>query len=315
MDFTPYFDRSTAAPGEALPGSRYRRCADSEYRSFPGLNASLLKHPTAAESLHDMQNPKPATASMALGTVLHAAVLEPHKLGAEEWEKHFVLCPTKGLDTKAAALCQAENPGKTMITPEILDNARLCREALLWNDEAQKWLHPEGGRHLEAAGFVFDRQRFQCWRKLRVDLLPAAANYLLDVKTTSRHLGDFAQECWKFGYFLQAAWYLDTHRILTGVTLPWFILIAITTEPPFLSRVVILNNRQPGDPLYAESVIGKARQRLGLDDSERLGRAPVLLNSMRQTIACRERGQALTPAVMRNLFPGYEDETPAFEIL
>jgi hypothetical protein len=315
MNFAPYFDAALPLPGIALEGSRYRRIDDVPYRAFAGLNASLLKAPTAANALHDLTVPREPSGALALGTVLHAAVLEPWKLAPDAWQTHFVECPTSGLNTKAAKACQAENPGKTMITAEILNDARACAQAIVWNDEAQRWLNPEGGRHLEASGLVFDRMRFGCWRKIRVDLLPRTANYMLDVKTTSRALGDFVGECWKFGYFLQAAWYLDTHKILTGIHLDYFVFVAVTTEAPFLSRVFICPNMQPGDPLYADSTLAKARARLGLDDKEQLGRVPVILNSMRQTIAAGEAGTQLTPGRLRTLWPGYEDETPAFTIL
>lgn len=315
MNFAPFFDSSLALPGTPLEGSRYRRIEDAPYRSFPGLNASLLKAPTAANAFHELTHTKEPSGSLALGTVLHAAVLEPWKLSPEQWQEHFVECPTVGLDTQKAKACQAENPGKTMITAKLLDTARECATALTWNDEAQRWLNPDGGRFLEASGLVFDRLRFGCWRKIRVDLLPRAANYMLDVKTTSRALGDFVGECWKFGYFLQAAWYLDTHKILTGVHLDYFIFIAITTEAPFLSRVFVVPNLKPGDPLYSDSVLAKARALLGLDDTERLARVPVILNSMRETNAAVERGQELTPGMLRLLWPGFEHESPAFTIL
>lgn len=279
------------------------------------MNATLLKKSTAAEALHSMTEPEKQTPNKTLGTLLHIAALEPHRLMPETWEESFVLCPTAGLDTKAAREVAAANPGKLLITADLLDSARQCREAILWNDEAQRWLQPEGGRHTEATGIVWDAQRFHCWRKIRLDVLPVKANFIADVKTTSADLAQFERECWKFGYFLQAAWYLDTHRLLTGRTLPYFVFVAVTTAAPFLSRVVIVHNRALGDPLYADSVIGKARMRLGLDDSERLSRAAVILNSMRQTEAARDQGIDLTPGRLRSMWPGYEDETPPFEIL
>ncbi|WP_265595605.1 PD-(D/E)XK nuclease-like domain-containing protein [Verrucomicrobium sp. BvORR106] len=324
--FTEYFDVNTPLPGKrsAEFGGYILDCPEPAYRSWPGVNASVLKERTPCEMLHNMMASPKSTAALTEGTLLHWAVLEQWRFAA--WRDHMVVSPTKGLDTKAAEEVRFANPGKLVVTDELVIQANKCMDAVRANDRAMAWLSgidpdhgnaPKSPVAREATGVVWDGQH-GVWRKIRVDLYPAVHRVMLDVKTSAAPLSQWFKECLKWGYFDQAAWYLDTHYRLTGEWRAW-LWIVVTKSEPFMCRVFRLTTPKPTDPLYAESSYCKARQRLGLDPVPpnggfKLGRLQMFLNSARETEQLRSLGVEMHPRLLRQTWPAYEDETPEYEI-
>ncbi|MES2706103.1 MAG: PD-(D/E)XK nuclease-like domain-containing protein [Verrucomicrobiota bacterium] len=305
-DFSGYL-RPPAAP------KGYHQMDGAAYHAFPAVNSTLLKPPTQAEMLHGKMQPPEASDSkpaLVLGTLTHAVCLEPWKFGADEWEKHFALCPTGALDTKAAAAERKLNPGKLLVTPDLLDLAvRIRHEAIETNPDAIRYLSSPDGMK-EATGIVWDPD-FQCPRKMRVDYLPrngaAFGNYLLDIKTTRKPLHEFEREAWKLGYYTQAAWYLDTHELMTGHRPDMWVWLVVTNTEPFMSALYFMRNIPRGHVLYNEaSKLRQARERLGLDDSPRIGRLPAFLAAARETEALRADGLELDQTTMRRVWTAYE---------
>ncbi len=315
-DFSPYL-----APPSAP--AAYHQMEEAAYHAFPAVSSGLLKECTQAEMLFNRMKPSDDgedKVDRVLGTLTHAIILEPWKFGLLEWEKHYVLCPTKGLDTKAAEETRANNPGKLLVTAELLDIAmRIRREAIETNPDALRFLSSPNGMK-EATGIVWDT-KFSCARKIRVDYLPmsgtAIGDYLLDIKTTRKSLGGFENEAWNLGYYQQAAYYLDTHEILTGHRPACWRWLVTTKTEPFMSRVFFMRNLKPTDPLYKDPKckLRQVRERLGLDDSPRIGRLPQFLSAARETQAFRGSLTENMPlAEVRRIWTGYEqsDETEIF---
>lgn len=303
-DFRPYL-----APPKAAKG--YHQLGEREYHAFPAVSSGLLKNPTQAEMLHEkMQSEDETTEALTLGTLTHAICLEPWKFGQEEWEKHFVLCPTKGLNTQAAEATRRDNPGKLLVTPDLLDLAvRIRKEAVETNPDAIRYLNSPDGMK-EATGIVWDPV-FQCSRRIRVDYLPrngkAFGNYLLDIKTTRKPLHEFEREAWHQGYYQQAAFYLDTHELMTGHRPDMWVWLVLTNTEPLMSAVFYMRNLSGTHPLYNEtSKLRQARERLGLDDSARLGRLPMFLAAARETEVLRAEGAELDQHTLRRVWAGYE---------
>lgn len=308
----PSFTGYLSPPGSAFKG--YQAMDEGAYHAFPAVSGGLLAETTQAEMLFNRQKPPSAgndSESLVLGTLVHAVCLEPWKFGLTEWEKHFALCPTKGLDTKAANEVRAANPGKLLVTPELLDTAsRIRKEAIETNPDAVKYLSSPNGM-AEATCITWDPV-FQCSRKIRVDYLPrsgsAFGNYLLDIKTTRKPLHSFEFEARKLGYFLKAAWYLDTHELLTGHRPEMFIWLAVTNVEPYMSRLFFMRNRRQNDPLYGDPncQLRIGRERIGLDPSARVGRLPTFLEAARETESMRVDGIPLTATNLRRVWTGYE---------
>jgi hypothetical protein len=318
--FAPYFDVNTPLPAERSPDYKGYMLGlkDTVYHAHPALNASTLKHRTPAEMLHSMTNPSEVShEALALGTVVHWATLEQWRF--KEWEKHMIICRTKGLDTQKADIDRAENPDRLVVTPEIVETAHRCLDAVQANATAMALLDgrdPEDSYGTkspvtsEATGLYWDGV---IWRKWRVDLLPQKLPVLIDVKSTRAHPSEWRKECFKLGYYEQAVYYAHNHFLLTGEWRDWA-WIVVTNKAPFMCRVVRMRNLRKSDPLYEESIWRSTREKLGLDDSLRIGRIPQFIAAAQETEAMRARVK-LTPAVLRSIWVGYEQESPIHEII
>lgn len=326
--FEPYFNVNTPLPAarDRNFGGYVLGLPEERYRSFPAANYSIIKQSTPCQMLHAMMEPPedhygtPSKAeAFTLGTLLHWAVLEQWKFA--EPKKHIVDCPTDGMATVKAHTLRTENPGKLVANARLVDEARLCMDAVLSNDRAMAWASgidpdradaPKSEIGREVSGFVWDAV-YSIWRKIRLDLFLPSLRTIIDVKTTVAPLTRWWNECQKNGYFDQAAYYLDTHYKLTGEWCSWR-WVVVTKSEPFMCRVFRLVTPKPSDPLYEESQYGKARKRLGLDAGLQIGRLPMFVNSARQTEDFQRRGVAIGTRLLRQTWPGYEDETPEYEI-
>lgn len=189
--------------------------------------------------------------NFTIGTVTHAAILEPNLFDSDEWQKHWVLSPTKQLTTGLALECAAENPGKTLVTPEIIDVARRCRDAVWKVDLAAKLLSK--GKS-EVTGQAWDEEA-QAWRKIRIDWLPAdPADGVLDIKTCRASFSDYSlrSEVYKFQYHLQSAAYLDTLAMIEGKKREQFHICWVTKSAPFMARCTELNTAPADENFVAQ---------------------------------------------------------------
>lgn len=315
MSAAPDFSGYISKPGPEIPKG-YAQMDETEYHAYPAVSAGLLKESTQAEMLWNRI--KPAVDSdekeaLVLGTLTHAACLEPWKFAPENYKKYFAVCPTKGLGTVAAKEAREDpaNAGKLLVTKELLSTAwRIRREGIETNPTALQYLgSPDGMK--EATAIVWDDAN-KCRRKWRVDYLPmqgkSYGNYVLDIKTTRKPLHGFFHEALSRGYFLQAAYYMDSHELLTGHRLDYWRWLVVTNVEPFMSRMFYMRNLKPSDPLYKDSVLQKARERLGLDPSARVGRITQFLAALREHEAARQDGAKLDQFALRRIWVGYEDE-------
>ena len=183
--------------------------------------------------------------ALAIGKATHTAILEPHLFDASEWQKHYQLCPTKSLVSEAALQVLAEDPTRELLTPEIIDTARRCRDAV-WKHQQAAHLLSQPGRS-EVTAEVWDSE-MGVMRKARIDRLPDdPAVGIVDVKTThgSLLLHPFRSVCYQFGYGQQLAFYQDTLAMLEAKPREAAYIIAVTKEAPFMCRVFELLQALP----------------------------------------------------------------------
>jgi hypothetical protein len=247
--------------------------------------------------------------AFTLGILLHAAVLEPWKFA--EWDKHFVISETKGLAT-GKAKAQRRESGLLVITQDLLEKATECTHAVAMHSFAQELLSaPRAEKELSA--FYFDQTSEGAggiWKKARYDFMPArGANFLADVKTTAAPLTKFSSEVTKFGYALQAAWYLDLWHQLTGERRELFYFIVVTKSAPFKCRIFSIQNFPESHSMYEKSLLKGARAQIG-------HRVAAWITSANETRSHLERGLAMTPGVTRTMWPAYEfDDGGAIPLL
>lgn len=323
-DFAPYFDPELGPEWERSRefGGYCLGVPNEDYHAWHGVSQGLLKHPTQAEMHWDMVRPRgddfgteSSAEKFTTGTLLHWAVLEPWKFTAQHMNDHMVLSETAGLATKSNQEQRLEDP-RLIVTQRHLEVAFRALEAVKCHPDASRLLgegvdHPQEGKDFatEASGFVWDEEN-RLWRKIRVDLLRRDPSLpLIDVKTTAKPIHDFLTwEVKKNGYDFQAAWYMDTHTLLTGQRRHWCWIVVTKTEP-FMCRVIDFYNRPPEDPLYDKSSLCAARTLIGLDPSPRLGRLFMWRSAAKDTLEARRSGVgSLSPSMVRSMWPGYEYE-------
>lgn len=223
-----------------------------DYFSVPALNASLAKQliKSAAHGREYMLNPLRPTASMQLGTAVHAAILEPHKTP-------FVVRPAD-LDRRTkdgkAAYAALEAGGLPILTQDEADAVQRIRDNVLAiADVASALSHGK----TEVPAF-WDGRNVSC--KAKADLV--AGDAVFDIKTCQdASQRGFLSSVYKYGYALQARHYLD------GFDASEFIFIAVETSAPYAVAVYDLSDDllSKGDKFLD---IAAARYRHGMNTGE-----------------------------------------------
>lgn len=299
-----YFDPELPLPaGEQWKPGVFLKLPEAEYRAFPGLNASLLKNPTAAEMWHDMTAPpedkwetESTAAKWTVGTLVHWAVLEPWRYA--EFDQHIILSPTKGLATDRARKVREAYPDKLVVSLEHIEMAAKCRKTLEMNDVVRLYLQPEGAQ--EVSLFAWDKT-LEVWRKARFDFIPFESDYLLDVKTTAFPPPQFPKEARKLGYHLQAQWYLDAWEMLTGERRRWFRWVVVNKSEPFMSMVFEVEN-------VPRNHVARQRSPLGYADEIMGKRAAIWCTSAWEMIDRAKYTETFSESLIRACWPAYENE-------
>ena len=192
---------------------------DFNYFKVPALSASLAKQliKSAAHGKYWLDNPMEPTPSMALGTAVHAAILEPHR------QDVFVVRPTD-LDRRTkdgkARYAELEAAGLPILTQAEVDSVYRIRDAVLANADVASAL---ANGKTEVPAF-WDGRGTSC--KAKADLV--VGDVIMDVKTCQdASPRGFMKSVWSYRYFTQACHYLD------GFAAKQFIFIAVETAPPY----------------------------------------------------------------------------------
>lgn len=181
----------------------------------------------------------------AIGDATHKAILEPDLFDDGQWQKMYQLSPTSSITSRAALAALAEDPTRELVTPEIIDTARRCRDAVHGHKEAAQLLSQRGDSEITLEGW--DNEAL-CNRKCRFDRLPADPEYgIIDIKTTRGGLtkGELQGAVYKNGYHAQAAYYLDLLAKHEGQRRGKFLVIWVTKKKPFMCRVTDLMQEPP----------------------------------------------------------------------
>lgn len=208
-----------------------------QYHAVEALSASgaklLLRSPAHYRALRD--NPKPPTAAMQLGTVVHGLILEP-----ETFKAQVAVAPKIDRRTsfgkKAYEEFCADNTGKLIISEDDHDRARRIADAVHACPLATEQL--VGGQ--SEVTFFWDQHGVRC--KARTDYLRGGT--IVDVKTCGDASPDgFARQVANLYYHLQAAHYLNAYRETQGWDPDGFVFIAVESEPPHTVGVYTLDPR------------------------------------------------------------------------
>jgi hypothetical protein len=179
-------------------------------------------------------HPPEPTQAMAFGTAVHCAVLEQ-----DRFADAFVVAPKFDRRTKegkaAAEAWEAENAGKTALTADQMAAINQMAANIKAHAGSANML---GCGIAEMSGFWVDRESgIEC--KCRPDWMvtaedrPDCVTAIVDVKTCVDASADgFSRAIATFGYDVQAAFYQDGIKAITGKTVPFY-FITVEKDAPY----------------------------------------------------------------------------------
>jgi hypothetical protein len=155
--------------------------------------------------------------------------------------ERLVVVDAENWRTKAAqaARDEAYAAGAVPLLTAEHEQVQAMAGALRAHPVAAALFRPDGGRP-EQSLFWTDRE-FGVWRRARLDWLrnPGAGRLIIpDYKTTtSAEPGALAKTMYSYGYYQQAAWYLDAVRVLGLADDAAFVFVFQEKDPPYLVTI------------------------------------------------------------------------------
>lgn len=207
-----------------------------QYQAAPGVSNSMLSIIRERTPLHLWQylnGPKPeSTPAQRFGSLLHSFLLQPDTM-----KDAYYIKPDghDGRTAKGKAWTE-EHQGKPILTADEHNAIEAMVKSVHHHPSAKRLL---ANATYEQSIFVDDDKGTR--RKLRPDVLPNAGDYLPDIKTCeSAHPDDFAKAIANYGWYRQAAYYLDGCA-LAGREYRAFVFIAVEKTPPYAVACHVLD--------------------------------------------------------------------------
>lgn len=228
----------------AYPVGLHRNVAASHYHADPSVSNSMLtslaKSPAHCYALHlDPSRPaNESTAAMSLGTLTHAAILEPDTI-----ERSYVVKPPgMNFSTKEGkAWRDAQTPGLAIISVDDMCSARSMADAVRRVPVIAKLL--SSGVAETSAFWTDPVTGLRC--RARPDWLhytsPRSA-IAVDVKTIADLTADKVQKAIAaYGYHRQQAHYSNGIRAC-GVHLEEFVFAFVSSSYPYIAVAYVLDD-------------------------------------------------------------------------
>jgi len=213
-----------------------------DYHAIEAASASKLRklwQSTPAHLKAEMDKPKDSPA-LRLGSLAHSLVLEPEKPlgGIAVPPEEYV--PGKRW-TYAANACkewrkEQEAAGNTVLTPDEYETLQGIVRSVAAHPFARATL--EAGR--AEVSCVVDDVTNGVPVKCRIDFVPDAGDFLVDLKTAqSAEPREFERAAYSHGYHIQAALYLAVWNTLAGADNPktGFRFIVVEKAAPYAMNV------------------------------------------------------------------------------
>jgi exodeoxyribonuclease VIII len=221
----------------------YADLSFKEYLLIDAVNCSLLKRVYSQSALHAMyerDNPSEPTPALLLGEAVHTCILEP-----ERFAKQYCQAPNVGKRSKADKEFwddwERENPGVTALKEADWLQVLAMSNAVLEHETAGYLLKTHGESELTFV-WIDDETDLLC--KARADRVTtyAARNVIVDLKTTQdASPKEFGKSIARFGYDMQAAWYLRGASAL-GYDDQRFLFVCVEKAPPHAVTVQELDD-------------------------------------------------------------------------
>lgn len=214
---------------------------NEEYHQWKALSHSWMNRlrVTPAHLLDLMDNGgDESTPAMVVGSAVHCAVLEPG-----EFDLRYASYPEGCNGTTKEGKTFKANMDAAGIAVLSLKDFRLA-EAIARrakrNLRLGEWLHRE---HSCEVALCWERDGYLC--KAKLDLMVPGINVLADLKTTiTGSEPGFASQIARYGYHLQAAWYLDGVQRLTGQVWDWWFVVCEKRRPYLVNCQALLRDSE-----------------------------------------------------------------------
>ena len=223
-----------------------------EYRDWPGASQSRLKvirDKSPAHLRYMMENPQPSTKAQKLGAAIHTAVLEPEVFHAryavigrcEGEKKDGDRCANSGsvLTADGRSLCGVHAGGAEIDDERvILPRSKYEQSQAIYKSvRAHPFARTLLGGHAERSAVWEDPETGVLCKGRFDDIAPEGVGALVDLKTTTdASPRAFERAIYKFGYYMQAAFYLTGAQAL-GEPVEDFAIIAVEKDPPYAVAV------------------------------------------------------------------------------
>ncbi len=208
----------------------------AEYQAQPGLNQSTIKQILAnPQKWANGFAEKPKGAALNFGAFCHDCLLSP-----QEIPNKYLLCDIDKLDLRfkehKELASEAESKGLILIDNTTLSHAKALISA---NDRTLKeYFQGEGDKELSFYGSYLGETPIHT--KARFDFISADRCKIVDLKIMQNaDKASFSAAVAKFGYHIQAAYYMD---VIGQTPKPKdFIFVAIEKDPPYLCGIYRLS--------------------------------------------------------------------------
>lgn len=239
------------------------------YYDVDALSATGMKKLINSPAVYKyfMEESQKKTKDFVVGQLLHCMVLEPDKVNERFMRMEFSGTTKEGKEERQAA----KEKGLEPVNASDFDECIAMAEAILNDRETRKYFSKKITRHCEVEYYVKRAIKdipISC--KAKADqrfIMPDGSAYLLDVKTckdiyvTPENVADVV---FKYGYHIQAAWYLLMDRICNPDNpAKKFVFVFVSKEAPHLVTSFglksdwILEGRQiceEGMEIYADCI-------------------------------------------------------------
>lgn len=219
------------------------------YHAYPAASNSGLKL-VARSPAHFKYAPKrEATRNMVIGSALHMAVLEPELF----YKQYKLLHGCEDRRAKEYKEAKEIHGEEFVLVASECDRIEGIMKATLQSKEIESLLAKSG--HNELSGFSIDPETgITC--KHRFDKL-LNNGIAIDLKTTVDARPDaFSRAIFNYNYHVQAAFYMDQYKWITGKLLENFIFIVVENEAPYACKMYRLDTEsiEIGRATYSRSL-------------------------------------------------------------
>lgn len=202
----------------------------ADYHAHPALGSSRLRELLKSPA-HFRANMRRETEALALGSLVHTLVLEPHAFP----ERYLVVPRIDGRtkEGKAAKAALADDP-RIAVDGETMAEASACATSIMSHIVYQQIRDAQ----VEHTVFWTDKETgIEC--KARFDVL---GPLLVDLKTTrDASPKGFQRAIATYGYHIQAAHYM-AGAIANGMEPRGFLFACVETSAPYLAAGYLLGN-------------------------------------------------------------------------